>query len=75
VGVVSRSSAPDLEGIEHLLDRIELRPADPLDQLLLVRRALQPARHVARSGLGWVADRGFREARGNDISPTAPCDK
>src|SRR5512147_2140072 len=37
VGVVRRSSAPNLERIEHLLDRIELRPADLLDQLSLVR--------------------------------------
>jgi GDPmannose 4,6-dehydratase len=32
-----RSSAPNLDRIEHLLDRIELRPADLLDQLSLVR--------------------------------------
>ena len=31
VGVVRRSSAPNLDRIEHLLDRIELRPADLLD--------------------------------------------
>jgi GDPmannose 4,6-dehydratase len=37
VGVVRRSSAPNLDRIEHLLDRIELRPADLLDQLSLVR--------------------------------------
>jgi GDPmannose 4,6-dehydratase len=37
VGVVRRSSAPNMERIEHLLDRIELRPADLLDQLSLVR--------------------------------------
>jgi GDPmannose 4,6-dehydratase len=37
VGVVRRSSAPNLERIEHLLDRVELRPADLLDQLSLIR--------------------------------------
>ncbi len=37
VGVVRRSSAPGLDRIEHLLDRIELRPADLLDQLSLMR--------------------------------------
>ena len=37
VGVVRRSSAPNLSRIEHLLDRVELRPADLLDQLSLVR--------------------------------------
>lgn len=37
VGTVRRSSAPNLWRIEHLLDRIELRPADLLDQLSIVR--------------------------------------
>jgi GDPmannose 4,6-dehydratase len=37
VGVVRRSSAPNLWRIEHLLDRVTLRPADLLDQLSLVR--------------------------------------
>src|SRR5512141_2766477 len=37
VGMVRRSSAPNLMRIEHLLDRIELRPADLLDQLSLLR--------------------------------------
>jgi len=36
-GVIRRSSAPNLMRIEHLLDRITLRPADLLDQLSLVR--------------------------------------
>ena len=36
-GVVRRSSAPNLWRIEHLLDRIELRPADLLDQLSIIR--------------------------------------
>jgi GDPmannose 4,6-dehydratase len=34
---VRRASAPNLWRIEHLLDRIELRPADLLDQLSLIR--------------------------------------
>ncbi len=37
VGVVRRSSAPNVSRIEHLLDRIELRPGDLLDQLSLIR--------------------------------------
>jgi GDPmannose 4,6-dehydratase len=37
VGAVRRSSAPNFWRIEHLLDRIELRPADLLDQLSLIR--------------------------------------
>ena len=37
VGVVRRSSAPNLWRIEHLLDRIDLRPADLLDQLSILR--------------------------------------
>ncbi len=37
VGVIRRLSAPNLGRIEHLLDRIQLRPADLLDQLSLVR--------------------------------------
>lgn len=36
-GVVRRLSAPNHWRIEHLLDRIELRPADLLDQLSLIR--------------------------------------
>src|SRR5687768_16523018 len=36
-GIVRRSSSPNLWRIEHLLERITLRPADLLDQLSLVR--------------------------------------
>ena len=36
-GVVRRSSAPNFWRIEHLLDRITLRPGDLLDQLSLMR--------------------------------------
>src|SRR5213592_1667828 len=36
-GVARRSSAPNLWRIEHLLDRITLRPGDLLDQLSLMR--------------------------------------
>ena len=36
-GVVRRVSAPSLWRIEHILDRIQLRPADLLDQLSLIR--------------------------------------
>ncbi len=37
VGVVRRLSAPNHERIEQIADRIQLRPADLLDQLSLVR--------------------------------------
>src|SRR5204862_54438 len=37
VGVVRRSSAPNLWRIEHLLERITLRPGDLLDQQSLMR--------------------------------------
>ena len=37
VGVARRLSAPNHWRIEHLLDRIDLRPADLLDQLSLIR--------------------------------------
>jgi GDPmannose 4,6-dehydratase len=36
-GVVRRLSAPNVWRIEHLLDRVTLRPADLLDQLSLMR--------------------------------------
>ena len=37
VGVTRRLSSPNYWRIEHLLDRIELRPGDLLDQLSLIR--------------------------------------
>src|ERR1044071_4885752 len=37
VGTVRRASAPNLWRIQHIVDRIELRPADLLDQLSLIR--------------------------------------
>src|SRR2546426_12258567 len=37
VGVVRRTSLPNYWRIQHLLDRITLRPADLLDQLSLIR--------------------------------------
>ena len=37
IGVVRRASAPSLWRVRHFLDRIELRPADLLDQLSLIR--------------------------------------
>ena len=36
-GIVRRSSAPNLWRIEHLLDRIELRPGDLLDQQSIMK--------------------------------------
>jgi GDPmannose 4,6-dehydratase len=37
VGMIRRASAPNLWRIQHLLDRITLKPADLLDQLSLIR--------------------------------------
>ena len=37
VGVTRRASSPNLWRIQHLLDRITLRPGDLLDQLSLIR--------------------------------------
>src|SRR3954463_2495565 len=37
VGMIRRLSAPNVSRIEHLLDRITLKPADLLDQLSLLR--------------------------------------
>jgi GDPmannose 4,6-dehydratase len=37
VGIVRRASAPNYWRIQHLLERITLRPADLLDQLSLIR--------------------------------------
>src|SRR4030095_13800022 len=36
-GIVRRSSSPNMWRIEHLLDRVTPRAADPLDQLSLIR--------------------------------------
>jgi GDPmannose 4,6-dehydratase len=36
-GMIRRLSAPNVERIEHLLDRVTLKPADLLDQLSLLR--------------------------------------
>ena len=37
VGVTRRLSAPNLQRIEHLRSRIELRPGDLLDQMSLLK--------------------------------------
>src|SRR5437016_1761570 len=37
VGMIRRASAPNLWRVQHLLDRITLKPADLLDQLSLIR--------------------------------------
>src|SRR3954453_14305868 len=45
VGTVRRSSAPNLWRIEHLLDRLTLKPADLLDQLSIIRAIEQVQPH------------------------------
>ena len=88
VGVVRRSSAPNHWRIEHLLDRITLRPADLLDQLSLIRvidevaarRALQPRGDVVRAGVVGPADAdrrvqlAGRDARARGHPPGRPED-
>ena len=56
VGVVRRSSAPNLWRIDHLLDRISLRPADLLDQLSLLRliQEVQPAEIYNLAAMSYV---------------------
>src|SRR5881392_1223397 len=36
-GMVRRSSTPNFWRVQHLLDRITIKPADPLDQLSIIR--------------------------------------
>src|ERR1051325_4055666 len=38
-GAIRRASAPNLWRIQHILDRLDLRPADLLDQLSQIGRA------------------------------------
>ena len=63
-GIVRRSSSPNIWRIEHLLDRITLRPADLLDQLSLVRVIQDVSR---RSSTTW---RRCRSCRRRGISPS-----
>ena len=64
VGMVRRSSAPNVWRIEHLLDRVTLKPADLLDQLSIIRlidevsaaRAVQPGGDVVRPRILGPAD-------------------
>ena len=69
--MMRRSSAPNLWRIEHLVDRITLKPADLLDQLVAAAadrrsapaRALQPRRDVVRAGVVGSADADRRVQR------------
>jgi GDPmannose 4,6-dehydratase len=45
-GIIRRSSAPNLWRIEHLLDRIELRPGDLLDQQSIMKVLVEVRPHV-----------------------------
>jgi GDPmannose 4,6-dehydratase len=55
-GVVRRSSTPNYWRIEHLLDRIALRPADLLDQLSLLRliQDVRPAEFYNLAAMSFV---------------------
>jgi GDPmannose 4,6-dehydratase len=44
-GIIRRSSAPNLWRIEHLLDRIELRPGDLLDQQSIMKVLVEVRPH------------------------------
>jgi GDPmannose 4,6-dehydratase len=56
VGVVRRASAPNLWRVQHLLDRIQLRPADLLDQLSIIRLldAVQPTELYNLAAMSFV---------------------
>jgi GDPmannose 4,6-dehydratase len=56
VGAVRRSSAPNLWRVQHLLDRIQLRPADLLDQLSIIRLldAVQPTEVYNLAAMSFV---------------------
>jgi len=61
VGAVRRASAPNFWRIQHLLDRITIKPADLLDQLSLIRlidACVSPAR---------VSDRLLFQGRKADV--------
>jgi GDPmannose 4,6-dehydratase len=55
-GLVRRSSAPNFWRIEHLLDRITLKPADLLDQLSIIRaiEQIQPAEFYNLAAMSFV---------------------
>jgi GDPmannose 4,6-dehydratase len=55
-GVVRRSSAPNFWRIEHLLDRLSLRPADLLDQLSLMRlvEEVRPTEYYNMAAMSFV---------------------
>jgi GDPmannose 4,6-dehydratase len=55
-GLVRRSSAPNLWRIEHLLDRVTLKPADLLDQLSIIRaiEQVQPAEFYNLAAMSFV---------------------
>jgi GDPmannose 4,6-dehydratase len=55
-GLVRRSSAPNLWRIEHLLDRITLKPADLLDQLSIIRaiEQVQPTEFYNLAAMSFV---------------------
>ena len=57
VGTVRRSSAPNLWRIDHILDRITLKPADLLDQLSLLRviEQVRPAEIYNLAAMSFVA--------------------
>src|SRR6478752_10692715 len=55
-GVIRRSSAPNLWRIEHLLGQINLRPADLLDQLSLIKLvdAVRPTEFYNLAAMSFV---------------------
>ena len=55
-GIVRRSSAPNLWRIQHILDRIDLLPADLLDQLSLIKtvETVQPQEFYNLAAMSFV---------------------
>ena len=62
-GIIRRLSHPNYERIEHLLDRIKLRPADLLDELSLIRAIEEGS---PTSSTTWPPCRSCRR-RGNSL--------
>ena len=74
-GVVRRASSPNLGRIEHLLDRITLRPADLIDQLSLVRliQEVQPHELYNLAAMSFVPtswDQPILTAENNSLGAT-----
>src|SRR5688500_20273151 len=69
-GVVRRASAPSFWRIEHLLDRITLRPGDLLDQLSLLRiiEDVRPQEFYNLAAMSFVAASWIQQLMKGDFN-------